>query len=339
MNLAIILNPSSGRNRSQKKAQNLRTALVKAKISHTFFPSENEKHLLELTNRLAESKDYDVLAGMGGDSTLTLMINELVKWPHPLPFLMIGAGSSDDIVRHLKLRETDVLIRALLAQKIMEMDLLLLQAKNDFQFYVPGQANIGLGCFVNQYVPQFYKRYKWFGKSQTLAGLAGIYRAFQSKQLPVELQLQWETDGSVCHSSKKFWSVQDAVNQYKSNFDVALFSQIRYWSSGMEFAPLASLNDGLMDITLVEHGSFWDMLRIARSAGKGKILSLTRKNKVHYLQAKKIEIQGRSPFSVQVDGEMLRHDDDVLFFDHIGVKVVPRKLRVLVNPAVTIESQ
>ncbi|MGB6338430.1 MAG: acylglycerol kinase family protein, partial [Candidatus Aminicenantaceae bacterium] len=94
---AILFNPSAGRGKALKKKNRLEELLKKHDITYDLFVTQSEEDLLGLTQE--KSKEYNVLVGVGGDSTFNIMANEIYKRSADVSLGMIGLGSSNDILK------------------------------------------------------------------------------------------------------------------------------------------------------------------------------------------------------------------------------------------------
>ena len=309
MKAILLLNPSSGKSRSLGLQNIIEQKLSVNGIAFDLQITKSSEHLQQLVAKFGrQDGPYDCIIGMGGDSTQTIIVNELMKLDSRLPLAIIGAGSSDDVARHLGIMELDKIIFAIVQKKIIRMDLIRLSDDSGFYYYVLGQANIGLGAFVNPYVAGFYQRHAWVGRNQLLPGLIAIWQAYRQRAIPLDLRIV---------SEEKIIS---------GRFDIALFSLIEYWSSGLSFAPRANVSDGLMDIVLVKEKSFFKMLQIAHLAKSSKHLL---KDGVDYLQTKSLSISSPNDFTIQIDGDMVMNRDHSLKrFKNLELRIEPKAISV-----------
>lgn len=312
--LHILLNPSSGRERSLTRLEPLKSALIEAHITYEVSISQHHEHLQQLVHDYGEAEDYDWLGVMGGDSTLAIVVNEWMKLAKPLPLVLIGAGSSDDVVRHLGIKEVSFLVAALKRGQTRSLDLgyidYPIEEGGPWQrFYFPGQANVGLGVFVNRYVEKHKRKESRRSRYPNLLGLRGIWRAYARRLLPLELAI-----------------TQDGVS-YRGLWDIALFTNIRYWSGGLHFAPGAEMEDGRLELVLARQKGFFSLVRMALRSRKGEHVD---GNRVHLLRGSEFHVQSDKPLQVQIDGDILLYQGKELPLRSFVIGVAPHALRVIV---------
>jgi diacylglycerol kinase (ATP) len=92
---------------------------------------------------------------------------------------------------------------------------------------------------------------------------------------------------------------------------------------GVRVAPDADLEDGRLDVTLVEAGSAFELAPVGAALQAGTALS---QPKVHHHVGARVELTAEPPIPTNVDGELL---GDVA---HASFEVVPGALRVVVGP-------
>ena len=90
---------------------------------------------------------------------------------------------------------------------------------------------------------------------------------------------------------------------------------------GLEFAPDAKMDDGLLDLCILHRFYFRDLLRMAWNSLLG---NLPKDRAVSFYQAKRIEIKSDPPLDLQVDGEIVDLTTPLV------TGVLPKALRVRV---------
>jgi len=76
----------------------------------------------------------------------------------------------------------------------------------------------------------------------------------------------------------------------------------QYMGGGYYFAPMASLDDGLLDLCIVGDFGKFELVRAIPSVYKGKHVTHP---KFTHIAAKEIRVESKQPASVQLDGEVL----------------------------------
>jgi diacylglycerol kinase family enzyme len=304
--ISILYNPSAGMGRALKKKLKLEHLLKHFEVRYDLTMTRSEEHLRQLTREHARA--YATVVGAGGDSTFHLMVNELVRAGTDVGFGMIGVGSSNDIALEFGLDSLDEACRALKAAHVRKIDLGCILEGNKPLAYFIGQANIGIGAFVNKYVADLSGRKLWLARRQTLAGILGIRQAYRSRRIPLRLKLTAE----ACHISGDYISI--------------VFSNIKYWATGKIINPAALADDGRLDGCFVQHCSFPRLYRISSLASKGRH---GKAREVKFYQAPQFEVAAESPFEIQSDGEIVKTAEGRTSFQNITVAVLPQALKII----------
>ena len=221
---------------------------------------------------------------------------------------MIGVGSSNDIAKEFGVQSVFEACRALRNPAVRAVDLgCIFESETPIRYFL-GQANIGLGAFVNRHVAELAARRPWLARRQWLAGVLGIRRAYRSKKIPLRL------------------IVKSEAGPVEGEFVSAVISNIKYWATGKIINPGAVPDDGRLDCCLIRNCSFIRLVRISFLANKGRHSGA--KN-VQILQAPRFELSSEKPFEIQSDGEIVRTPDGRAQFQKITLTVITRALKVL----------
>jgi diacylglycerol kinase (ATP) len=304
--MAVLLNPSSGGNKGIENKVHLEQKLQKYNIPYDLYITESEEDLKRLAMDL--SGKYKALVGVGGDSTSTIILNTLLKVKKSIPLGMIGLGSSNDIMKHFNIDSLDKACRVLKDGKISQIDIGIIKVNNEIVSYFFGQANIGIGVCVNKYVTDFKRKFPVLKKLQTLPGIIGIFKSFVSGRIPLQLEIDY---GTV---------------PIKQAFILALFSKIKFWATGKIFAPSADSNDGLLNCILVKRCTFLKFLFIILKSFKGGHVRL---DEVIDLKASKFKVKSKTPFQIQIDGEILMNNNSPSEFNEIEIEVKKKAVQII----------
>ncbi|MDH5718784.1 MAG: diacylglycerol kinase family protein [Spirochaetia bacterium] len=303
---AILLNPSSGSKRASKNIKNLQNALLKYEISYDLFISKSEDDLKKLTRE--KSKTHKYLIAAGGDSTFLIMVNELLKRKIPAIVGLIGLGSSDDIVRDYGFLTLDEACATLKNKSIQQIDIGTIKSSGKILSYFIGQANIGLGVSVNRYVENFKKKHKLWGKSQFIGGLLGMYYAYKKHEVPVLL------------------NIKSKDKEIEKKFILTLFTKIKYWATGIKMAPGANSTDGFLQAVFFTKCGFFRLLKLTLMAKKETHL---KEKEVINIVSKKYSVSSIKPFSIQIDGEIIKENDKDKLFTNVEIGVLPKAIKML----------
>lgn len=95
--------------------------------------------------------------------------------------------------------------------------------------------------------------------------------------------------------------VETAERTYQGHYIIIGVGNGRFCGGGMQLYPQAKLDDGLLDLLLVEKRSLPAILYAFTKIYSGKFV---REKNIHYLQTKQVRIAAMSPLVIEIDGEV-----------------------------------
>jgi len=304
--IPILFNPSSGKGRALKKKTQLEAVLKKMDIPFKLHVTKSEENLRSLLRKISAYSEIVVAAG--GDTTINIIINEIKRKELKVKLGLIGLGSSNDIAREFVGLSIERACNVLKRKRCKHVDLGVITRDGQNFHYFLGQANIGLGLYVNRFVESLAVRNRWPGKNPVLAGVIGIIDAYRKKKTSYFLHL---TTGE---------------EKITGNFIVGLISNIKFWATGMTLCPDTSPDDGLLEACFVNRCSFFRLAYIAAKAAKGKHQRL---KDIKILRSPYFEVESDEYFEIQTDGEILQKNNRVVKFKKAGFKILPGELSIL----------
>ncbi|MDH4261482.1 MAG: diacylglycerol kinase family protein [Spirochaetia bacterium] len=313
----ILFNPSSGQSRSLNSKEYLEQILVKHNVNYELIVTESEDHLRQqIRKNLLKSKvkQLNSISTAGGDSTFTILINEMIRARVNVPVCVIPLGSSDDIAREMKMYSVEDSVTAISRGISKKMDVGKISGKNGFSYYFPGQANVGIGVFVNRYVSNFQKSSHVFRKNQLIAGVSGMYNAFFTKFLPIKFTISY-----VDINTKKTIELFD-------DYISLLFSKIRFWSTGRLFLPDAKIDDGKLHLLMIRNCGFLKTLQIMLKASNGSHID---QKKVQYMASHLFHLSSKQPFMIQVDGDIITEFAAEKQFTSITIEALKNRIDII----------
>lgn len=307
MNKTIILfNPSSGKGRAGSRRPELEQRLHSLGIPYELIVTRSEDHLKILTAEKAPL--CSILAGAGGDSTFNIMINVMMQKKPSAPLAMFGLGSSNDVPKAFGLDSLENACTALKKGMIHTIDLGAVAQKGNILNYFIGQANIGLGALVAEYVEKLSKRKPHWGRRQTLAGILAVFDTYRKQKIPFPLEVE-ALDAHEC-----------------GRYLTAIFNNTRYWATGKTLNPESHPDDGRLDCCLIKECSLARLARLYGLAGQER---LGDAEEITFLQSKSFKVSGTRPFTVQADGEILGGVSQPSPFNRMEFKIIPQVLDII----------
>lgn len=231
-----ILNPSSGGKNAQKYYEAARRAVEK--IGGDMLVSEKPRHIMTLVSELFAKDPYAHAVVYGGDGTVYETVNGIMLSGNAKTacFSVIPQGSGNDFSKYAN----D--LGGFAKGKEVPLDIIRTECGGDVRYFA-NMMNIGFDCEV---VRETYKIKKVPFLQGSLAYIVGVISTLAKKK-PLHVKI---TIGG-CVSIGDAGSEQDAVLRKKILLTACANS--KFCGGGFEAAPLASADDGLMDVLIVDN--------------------------------------------------------------------------------------
>lgn len=305
MRTAVILNPHSARGRTAKRWNRWLPEL-----EHRLGPLEvcctdRAGHAVELARDLLR-QGFQRIIGAGGDGTLNEVANGFIEndWPVQ-PGACLGVlpmGTGGDFQRTLGIpSDPPGAIEVLATGVPLEIDLGRITYREPAGArtrYFVNLSSFGMGGEVSARSRNFFGVLG--GKAAFFWATLKVFLTYRGKQ--VELSL----DGAK--EPQRFNVLNVAVGNG------------RYHGGGMYVCPDAALNDGLLEVTVIDDLGVLTLLKDLAYLYNGRIYEHPR---CRHFQARKIVASSPEQTRIEVDGESL----GVL---PLEITVLPHAIRVLV---------
>lgn len=272
MKALVMFNPKSGSQKISKNLDLVRKTLEAEGYEVEFFPSPAPKSITEKV--MNEGNNYDLLLTSGGDGTLNETATGIVKGNVKTKLAYIPAGTVNDVGSILKLKK-NVKKGLKIATTGVPVKMDIIKINDNYACYV-----FAGGKFTAISYDISYSLKKRFGK------LAYFIRG--AKELPkkagvrMRVTLPDNTTYSNCYLFFGFnWQQFGGFKIFRKN------------------PPL--LNDGKIDLTLVEKTKHWSWFRALRFIMRGD--RLKRKSGVRTFTSNKMTLESDQPIDYNVDGE------------------------------------
>ena len=221
--------------------------------------------------------NYDGFCAIGGDGTMHEIINGMLNRPdkRQLPIGLVTGGTGNSFMHDLDCLEPENAAKRILTGRERPIDIAKVDANGD-TLYAFNIVGWGMPTDINILA----EKMRWLGEQRY--NVASILEVLRGKRRLAKLII----DG----------------NTVVGDYGFILGCNTIHTGKGMMMAPLAQLNDGLIDLI------------IARKAGRLKLLSLFPKlfkgahvgdPLVDYHQVKEFSIVPKEDNILNIDGEML----------------------------------
>jgi diacylglycerol kinase (ATP) len=303
----VIANPVAGHGRTKKRLPAVRGALDELGIPYDVVETERRGHATEIS-KAAAANGYDVLAAMGGDGTLSEVVNGLMVasqegTQNPVKLAVIPSGTGNDFAVGSGLFATwEGAVRALLRPNVKYMDVFQFSDSSGFKRYVVNSVGIGYDAYV-------VKRVAELG-SRKLGSLSYMYEALRGVFYFNPGQISISVDGGQGATYEKTW--------------VCAITNSQIFGGGLKVNPGALPDDGRLNVAFL-HGiprqSLLPLIFLVRNGNH------VGKEGVVLKDAASIELSAPDGFPCHVDGDTV----DARF--PATVRVIPGALPFVANGA------
>lgn len=292
MKILMLVNPNAGQKKGTATASQAKQLFENAGIKLTMQFSNKRGEMLELSRR-ASSETYDGIVAVGGDGTLFEIINGMMQVDEtlPIPLGIIPVGTGNSFSRELNLKSLEDTVQRIITGNTMKVDLGKCECVDNVFYFI---NLLGFG-FVSD-VAHKANDYKKLGALSYIVGVLIITAKLSSYHLDLEIDGQkYERDNcfvEICNSTKT--------------------------GGDMLMAPMAQINDGLLDVIVLNKINRRRLLAAFPKIFKGTHLELPE---AETFKAKKIVARPEIPKILTPDGEIKGQTP-------ITVTVVPQKIKI-----------
>ena len=273
-----ILNPAAGRGRAARSWPRYAAALAARGINIELQTTSGPGEATCLAREAIAAGQSRILA-IGGDGTLHEVLNGLIGAPTRATLALAPCGTGNDWARGRAIPRRPAAFAAMLAAgRTLAHDVGAIEyvADNGLQTrYFINLAGVGYDAYVLEQLPRRGPR----ALAYLTAVAAGLIR-----YRPPLTQIA-------------------AAGERLSGRYFATFAALgRYAGGGMQFAPRARPDDGLLDLVTIDHLGVLATLRRLPSIYSGRLL---QDPAVHWRQVAALSINTDPPARIEADGQLL----------------------------------
>jgi len=297
--IGFIVNPAAGAGRGRARWEKFRSDFqpggAKAEVVFTSRPGE----AVRLARELAQ--ECDVVVAGGGDGTCFEVVSGiLLSGSATVRMGLVPLGTGNDTAILCGIGDTALARQALTRGQTRAFDVIRIRCREagaDVTRYSLLYASVGIiGEVLKQVTPEVKRM---FGRR--LAYPVGALRAILKYRAP---QIRVTCDAST----------------WEKRFLLLCASNAELSGGGMQLAPGAKVDDGLLDVNLAETVSRWAAARLIYRMSRGCRISHP---KLRYFTARTITADADPSIEVQADGEIIGHTP-------AHFEVMPKALEILV---------
>ena len=276
----FILNPKSGRSRKQKNMEDvIKSACKQRNLNYHIYYTTCAGDATEYVRSMVRiSQERQRFICVGGDGTINEIVNSAPSNPD-VEFGVIPSGSGNDFTRNFSNRKLFSDIDAQIDGDTVSLDLIKCN-----EHYCVNMVNIGFDCAVVKEAAKI-KKFKLIspGVSYILGVIVVLFRKFGTK-----MKLIFD-DGEII----------------EKQFTLTAIGNGKFCGGGFRSAPIALLEDGLMDVCSINKVSRFTFLSLVSSYKKGTYLENKRALKcINYRQVPHFKMEFDNPIPICIDGEI-----------------------------------
>ncbi len=269
MEHVFIVNPVAGRGKALKFISEIRGYFSGQNIKYTVKITKYPGHATEIAREYAK-KGAKRIYSVGGDGTLNEVINGLADEDCSLG--VIPGGSGNDFIRSITNDFNDIIDRTVKGST-KNIDAGMVNRR-----YFLNIASIGFDAQV-VYTANRMKKFPLVGGR--IAYTLGVFGSlFKAKSYKVDVNI-------------------DGNKTTKEILLIAIANGL-YYGGGMKPVPSAKIDDGYLDVCIIDKKSFLDILRFFPKFIKGRHGDLQG---VTFARCKNIEIASMGNIALNTDGE------------------------------------
>ncbi len=284
----FILNPVAGKGKSEKQFLPLIHSVAKEmgvdyEIHRTINIGDGER----FTNSKCQQRESETellrFYACGGDGTLNEVTNGAFGFKN-VEIGFIPSGTGNDFARNFENEKDFSNIKCQINGKAKPIDLLKYTIDGKEPKYCINMFNLGFDCNVVIKMEELRKYSFIAGSSAYGAGVGLALIKKDTLDLSIVIDDGMERKGEI---------LMMAVGNGK------------YSGGGFKGLPDASVEDGMMDISIVKNVTRHELVSLIGSYRKGTHLTTKLgKRIVDYQKCKKIQIQDENEFFICIDGEV-----------------------------------
>lgn len=295
MKTLILANPNAGSLESREQLESAVSSMEEVTVVFTESPGEVERRARE-----SLEEDWDRVVAAGGDGTIHEAVNGLAQNLGKSHFGILPLGTGNDLARSLGVaadlhQALDVLRRG----EVRALDVIRVRFEDGLERLCLNAATGGFTDEVNEALDEETKN-AW-------GPLSYLRSAVEAVPELESFHLELEPEG------------QESMSL--SAYSVAIANG-RCVASGIQVAPEARLDDGLLDVLVIPEIHVGQMAMLGPQVLTGRHLN---SELIRFLRVEKVTVATAPPIPFNLDGEA--HGTTPVTFE-----VLPQTLKVVVGP-------
>ena len=299
----FILNPVAGKGATGKLLRSLKDILHQHRLDHTIHETERRGHATDI----ARGADARVVVAVGGDGTVNEVANGLAGTGKTLG--IVATGSGNDLVKSVDVpTRIEDAVSTLVDGHVKRIDIGTISCSTEGT-PDPESGNSSPRLFVNGVGVGFDAAVAV--RTQQIRHLRGV---------ALYLMAVFQTLGK--YRAPEFDVHIDTFHRISRNLLMAIGNG-RCAGGGFYLTPDATIDDGLLDVCIVDNIPVRRLLQLLPMAMKGKHKG---QPEATFVRGTHVDIKASHPVFVHADGEIVGHG-----VTRILISLLPQALPLLVR--------
>ena len=275
----FIINPTAGKGRPVKMIPKIEEACNKAKAEFVIHLTQSKQNAVDFVKNVSSKGKKNRVYAVGGDGTLNDVLSGIEDLDNT-EICCVPCGTGNDFIKTLKIPREQLLdIGNILTAPTKKVDFMTVDDRRCLNI-----CNIGIDSNAAYYMQEF-KRLPLLKGSMPY--LLGVLKSLFGK-LGNELKI-----------------LINGKTEFNGNYMLIAVANGQYYGGGYQAAPLAKVDDGLLDVCLVDKVSRGKVLRLIGKYKAGTHLTHPAfKDILTYQNAAEIEIFSQEPLRICIDGDV-----------------------------------
>ncbi len=277
----FIINPEAGKiNVSEKVSNEIKKAFKDKEDSYSIYITKGKNDATNFTKNICKTESGNLrFYACGGDGTLNEVINGLIGYKNASASV-IPYGTGNDFVNNFSSNCSFFDIQKQIEFNEEEIDVLKVNDK-----YSVNLCNIGFDAKVANNINKF-KRFP-FISGQGAYTLSTFYSLLHKMHSNLDILI-------------------DNEELIQGDFLLCVVANGMTYGGGYKGAPLAKINDGLIDVCIFKKVSRLKLVKLINVYKRGEHLDNEEMKKYFiYKKCRSIDIKSKDDFIVCIDGEIL----------------------------------
>ena len=272
----MIVNPHGGLKNGFSILEQVKPIFENNKIELKILETERTEHALDYAYEL-DYTGYDGICAIGGDGTMHEIINGMLKRPDKkqLPIGLVTGGTGNSFMHDLDCLDPVKAAKRIASGRLRDIDIAEIDSNGNIRY---GFNIVGWGMPTD--ITILAEKFRWLGGQRY--NVASIIEVLKYKQRLAKVIIE----GSIV----------------VGDFVFVLGCNTIHTGKGMKMAPLAQINDGMIDLIIARKASRIKLLRLFPKLFSGKHIADPI---VEYRHVREFSVVPLEDGSLNIDGEIL----------------------------------